>query len=48
MNEHELLQIINVGESSKVQLKVRLNHPDSLAHEIIAILAISSITKSST
>ena len=36
MNEHELLQIINGGESSKVQLKERLPHPDSLAHEIIA------------
>ena len=36
MNEHELLQIINGGESSKVQFKERLPHPDSLAHEIIA------------
>ena len=36
INEQELLQIINGGESSKVQFKERLPHPDSLAHEIIA------------
>ena len=37
MNEHELLQIINGGESSTAQFKERLPHPDSLAHEIIAL-----------
>jgi len=36
MNEHELLQIIKKGESSKVQFKERLPHIDSLAHELIA------------
>jgi predicted HTH transcriptional regulator len=36
MNEQELLQIISGGESSTVQFKERLPHPDSLAHEIIA------------
>jgi len=36
MNEQELLNIINSGESSKVQFKERLPHSDNLAHEIIA------------
>ena len=36
MNEQELLQIIGGGESSTIQFKERLPHPDSLAHEIIA------------
>jgi predicted HTH transcriptional regulator len=36
MNEQELLTIINGGESSAVQFKERLPHPDSLAHEMIA------------
>ena len=36
INEQELLQIINGGESGKVQFKERLPHSDSLAHEIIA------------
>lgn len=36
MNEQELLQIINGGESSKVQFKEHLPHLDSLAHEMIA------------
>jgi len=36
MNEQELLQIINGGESSTAQFKERLPHPDSLAHEMIA------------
>ena len=36
MNEEELLQIIGGGESSKLQFKERLPHPDSLAHELIA------------
>ena len=36
MNEQELLQIINGGESSKVQFKERLPHPDNFAHELIA------------
>ena len=37
MNEHELLQIINGGESSTAQFKERLPYPDSLTHEIIAL-----------
>jgi predicted HTH transcriptional regulator len=36
MNGQELLEIINGGESSKVQFKERLPHHDSLAHELIA------------
>ena len=36
MTEQELIQIINGGESSKVQFKERLPHIDSLAHELIA------------
>jgi len=36
MNEQELLQIIDSGESSIVQFKERLPHPDSIAHEMIA------------
>jgi predicted HTH transcriptional regulator len=36
MEARELLAPINGGESSKVQLKERLPHIDSLAHEIIA------------
>ena len=36
LNEQELLQIISGGETSKVQLKERLPHPDSFAHELIA------------
>jgi predicted HTH transcriptional regulator len=36
MNEHELKQIINSGESSKVQFKKRMPHPDSIANELIA------------
>ena len=36
MNEQFLLQIINRGESSKVQFKERLPHLESLAHELIA------------
>ena len=36
MNEQELLQLINRGESSTVQFKERLPHPNSLANELIA------------
>jgi len=36
MTESELLQIIESGESSKVQFKERLPNPDSFAHELIA------------
>jgi predicted HTH transcriptional regulator len=36
MNSSELLEIIRGGESSKVQLKERLPHHDSIAHELIA------------
>jgi len=36
MIEQELLNIIDGGESSAVQFKERLPHPDSLAHEMIA------------
>ena len=36
MNEEELLKLISGGESSKVQFKERLPHPDSFAHELIA------------
>jgi len=36
IDEQELLKIINGGESSTVQFKERLPHPDSLAHEMIA------------
>jgi len=36
MNEQELLQIIMKGESSKIQFKERMPHPDNLAHELIA------------
>jgi len=35
-DEKELSAIINRGESSKMQFKERLPHPDSLAHELIA------------
>jgi predicted HTH transcriptional regulator len=36
MTEAELVNMINGGESSKVQFKERLPHLDSLAHELIA------------
>ncbi|MCL2689815.1 MAG: putative DNA binding domain-containing protein [Chitinispirillia bacterium] len=36
MNEQELLQIIDLGESSKVQFKERMPHLDSFANELIA------------
>jgi len=36
MTEQEIKEIIKSGESSKVQFKERLPHPDSLAHEMIA------------
>jgi len=36
MNSIELTEIIKLGESSKVQFKERLPHPDSFAHELIA------------
>jgi predicted HTH transcriptional regulator len=36
MTGQELLDIINGGESSKIQFKERLPHQDSLAHELIA------------
>ena len=36
MNANELSEIIKLGESSKVQFKERMPHPDSLAHELIA------------
>ncbi|MCL2832358.1 MAG: putative DNA binding domain-containing protein [Treponema sp.] len=36
MTEQELQQLIQGGESSKVQFKERLPHPDSFAHELIA------------
>ena len=36
MNEQEILKIISGGESSAVQFKERLPHPDSFAHELIA------------
>ena len=36
MTEQELLQMINNGESSKVQFKERLPHPDSVSQELIA------------
>ena len=36
MNEQELLKIIKGGESTTVQFKERMPHPDSLAHELIA------------
>lgn len=36
MNPSELLDIIQKGESSKVQFKERLPHPDSLAQEMAA------------
>ncbi|MDR2479868.1 MAG: putative DNA binding domain-containing protein [Treponema sp.] len=36
MTGTELANIIECGESSKVQFKERLPHPDSLAHELIA------------
>jgi predicted HTH transcriptional regulator len=37
MTGQELLDIINGGESSRVQFKERLPHHDSLAHELIAL-----------
>ena len=36
MDSDELSAIIGRGESSKVQFKERMPHPDSLAHELIA------------
>jgi predicted HTH transcriptional regulator len=36
MDSNELSAIIGRGESSKVQFKERMPHPDSLAHELIA------------
>lgn len=36
MESIEILQIIQQGESSKVQFKEKLPHTDSLAHELIA------------
>jgi predicted HTH transcriptional regulator len=36
MNEKELFDLIQGGESSKVQFKERLPHVDNLAHEMIA------------
>ena len=36
MTESELQELIECGESSTVQFKERLPHPDSLAHELIA------------
>jgi len=36
MNSWELNEVIKLGESSKVQFKERMPHPDSLAHELIA------------
>jgi len=36
MNPSELSQIIKAGESSGVQFKEHLPHPDNLAHELIA------------
>ena len=36
MDEKELLRIISGGETSAVQFKERLPHPDSFAHELIA------------
>jgi len=37
MNAIELLDIINTGETSKVQFKEKLPHPDSIAGEMIAM-----------
>lgn len=37
MNKVELLEIINTGETSKVQFKQELPHRDSVAQEIVAI-----------
>lgn len=36
MKASEILEIIQQGESSKVQFKEKLPHTDSLAHELIA------------
>ena len=36
MTEQELIQIIEQGESSRVQFKERLPNPDSFAHELMA------------
>ena len=36
MNSVELSEIIQRSESSKVQFKERMPHPDSLAQELIA------------
>jgi len=36
MNEKELLELIGLGESSKVQFKERMPNLDSMAHELIA------------
>jgi len=37
MNAIELLDIINTGETSKVQFKEKMSHPDSIAGEMIAM-----------
>ena len=37
MNAIELLDIINTGETSKVQFKEKMPHPDSIAGEMIAM-----------
>jgi len=37
MNAIELLDIIGSGETSKVQFKEKLPHPDSIAQEIVAM-----------
>jgi len=36
MDSTEILEIIKLGESSKIQFKERMPHPDSFAHELIA------------
>jgi predicted HTH transcriptional regulator len=36
MNSNELKEIINLGESSKVQFKERMPHAESITHELIA------------
>lgn len=36
MEALELLELIQKGESSTIQFKVQLPHPDSLAHELVA------------
>lgn len=37
MNGFELLDIINTGETSKVQFKEKMPHPDKIAGEMIAM-----------